>query len=98
VNHDNISTTLRCFHEAAKTQQIVYYFYGAPRLFYSRSGYYTFSMFLLTLGSLVLRYGAAIEGDRRMSCIAADQNRALRFVMGVGRYTANAAVGGDTGC
>jgi hypothetical protein len=44
-----------------------------------------------------LSYDAAIWGDRRMSCITAVQNRALRFVMGVRRYTPNTSVTGDTG-
>jgi hypothetical protein len=44
-----------------------------------------------------ISYGAAIWGDRRMSCITAVQNRALRFCMGVGRYTPNTEVTGDTG-
>ena len=49
-----------------------------------------------TVGSIIA-YGAAVWGCRKFKCIAAVQNRALRFHLGVGRYTPNAAVNGDTG-
>ena len=42
-----------------------------------------------------MKYGASILGCKRFSSISAVQNRALRFFLGVGRYTANAAINGD---
>ena len=45
----------------------------------------------------VSAYGAAIWGDRAFSCIDAVHNRAMRFYLGVGRYTPMAAVVGDMG-
>ena len=36
-------------------------------------------------------------GDRTFACIDAVQNRAMRFYLGVGRYTPTAAVAGDMG-
>ncbi len=45
----------------------------------------------------ILTYGAAIWGHRHYSCINAVFNRALRFYLGVGKYTPNAAVQGDMG-
>ena len=45
----------------------------------------------------VIAYGAAIWGDRAFSCIDAVQNQAMRFYLGVGRYTPTAAVAGDMG-
>ncbi|MEW8547938.1 MAG: reverse transcriptase family protein, partial [Candidatus Thiodiazotropha sp.] len=45
----------------------------------------------------VISYGAAIWGNRQFSCINTVQLRAARYYMGVGRYTPNAAVQGDTG-
>ena len=45
----------------------------------------------------VISYGAAIWGDRSFSCIDAIQNRAMRFFLGVGKYTPTAAVSGDMG-
>ena len=59
-----------------------------------------FSTFTKLYNSTVLsiiNYGASIWGCRRFTCIKAVQNRALRFFLGVGRYTPNAAVNGDTG-
>ena len=44
-----------------------------------------------------INYGAAIWGDRTFTCINSVQNKASRFFMGVGRYTPNSAVNGDTG-
>ena len=43
----------------------------------------------------VIAYGVAIWGDRSFSCIEAVQNRAMRFFLGVGRYTPTAAVSGS---
>ena len=59
----------------------------------------------------VIAYGAAVLGDKTYSCINAVknrdediylcihavQNRAMRLLLGVGRYTPNAAVSGDVG-
>ncbi len=43
----------------------------------------------------VISYGAAIWGYKKYSCIEAIQNRAMRFFLGTGKYTPNAAVSGD---
>ena len=45
----------------------------------------------------VIAYGAAVWGDKTYSCTNAVQNRAMRFFLGVGNYTSNAAVSGDMG-
>ena len=45
----------------------------------------------------VIAYWAAVWGDRSYSCIEAIQNRAMRFYLGVGRYTPSAGVAGDMG-
>ena len=45
----------------------------------------------------VISYGAAVWGDRSYACINAVQNRAMRFFLGTGKYTPNAAVSGDMG-
>ena len=45
----------------------------------------------------VISYGAAIWGTKSYSCINAVQNRALRFFLGTGKYTPNAAICGDMG-
>ena len=45
----------------------------------------------------VINYGSSIWGTRDFSCITAVQNRAMRFYMGVGKYTPNDAVSGDMG-
>jgi hypothetical protein len=42
-----------------------------------------------------ISYGAAIWGTNEYSCINAVQNRAMRFYLGVGKYTANISVIGD---
>ncbi|MCG8048458.1 MAG: reverse transcriptase family protein, partial [Candidatus Thiodiazotropha endolucinida] len=57
----------------------------------------TFSKLYESIVDSTINYGAAIWGDKRFSCIEAVQHRALRFYMGVGRYTPNAAVTGDCG-
>ena len=44
----------------------------------------------------VISYGAANLGNRQFSCINLVQLRALRYYMGVGRYTPNSAVHDDT--
>ena len=45
----------------------------------------------------VIHYGSSIWGRKEYSCIGAIHNRACRFILGVGKYTPNAAVMGDTG-
>ena len=45
----------------------------------------------------VISYGAAIWGTRTFSCIESVFNRAMRFYLGTGKYTPNAAVIGDMG-
>jgi hypothetical protein len=43
----------------------------------------------------VINYGACIWGIRSFSCINAVHNRAMRFFLGVGKYTPNDAVAGE---
>ena len=43
----------------------------------------------------VINYGAPIWGFKVYSCISAVQNRAMRFFLGVGKYTPNDAVLGE---
>ena len=45
----------------------------------------------------VIAYGAVIWGDRAFACIDTVHNRAMRFYLGVGRYTPSAAIAGDIG-
>jgi len=45
----------------------------------------------------VISYCAGIWGIKQYSCIDAVQNRAMRFFLGVGKYTPNAAVIGEMG-
>jgi hypothetical protein len=45
----------------------------------------------------VIHYGSAIWGHTQFSSINAVHNRACRYFLGVGKYTPNAAVQGDTG-
>ena len=45
----------------------------------------------------VITYGAAIWDFRSFSCINAIHNRAMRFYLGVGKYTPTVAVAGDMG-
>ena len=45
----------------------------------------------------VTSYGAAAWGSKVYPCINAVQNRAMRFYLGTGKYTPNAAVSGDMG-
>lgn len=45
----------------------------------------------------VIAYGASIWGYKSFPCINAVQNRAMRFYLGVGKYTPNAAVSGEMG-
>ena len=45
----------------------------------------------------MIHYGSAIWGHKEYKCVNAVHNRACRYFLGVGKYTANAAVQGDTG-
>lgn len=45
----------------------------------------------------IINYGATVRGCKTFSSISAVQNRALRFIFGIGRYAPNAAFIGDTG-
>ena len=45
----------------------------------------------------VITYGAAVWGQKSYSSVNAVNNRAIRFYLGVGKYTPNAAVQGDSG-
>ena len=45
----------------------------------------------------VIGYGASVWGVKSFSCINAVHNRAMRFFLGTGKYTPNAAVSGDMG-
>ena len=45
----------------------------------------------------VISYGAAIWGVKQYSCISAIQNRAMRILLGTGKYTPSMAVVGDIG-
>ena len=45
----------------------------------------------------VIAYGAAIWGHKEFSCISAVHNRAMRFFLGVGKYTPTVAVAGEMG-
>lgn len=56
-----------------------------------------FSKLYDTMVWSVISYGAGIWGTRDFSCINAVQNRAMRFFMGVGKYTPNDAIAGDMG-
>ena len=58
------------------------------------------NVFRKLYGNLVLpiiTYGACVWGSKIYSCIGAVQNRACRFVLGVGKYTPTDAVLGDMG-
>ena len=56
-----------------------------------------FSKLYDTMVWSVINYGSCIWGTRDFSCINAVQNRAMRFSMGVGKYTPNDAIAGDMG-
>lgn len=43
----------------------------------------------------VIDYGASILGTKEFSCINAVKRKAMRFVMGVGRYNPNLTLYGD---
>ena len=59
-----------------------------------------FSSYSMLYDSIVwstISYGAAVWGTKQFSCINAVQSRAARFFLGVGKYSTNAGVLGDTG-
>ena len=67
---------------------------------YKRIGGMPHNVFLKLFDSLVwsvISYGAAIWGHTSFSCINSIQNRAMRFFLGVGKYTPTAAVSGELG-
>ena len=45
----------------------------------------------------MISYGAAIWGHKEFTCISAVQSRTMRFFLGIGKYTRNAAVLGEMG-
>ncbi|XP_071123605.1 uncharacterized protein [Mytilus edulis] len=59
--------------------------------------YSTYTKLFDTLVWSVIDYGASIWGTREFSCINAVKNRAMRFFMGVGKYTPNLSLYGDMG-
>ena len=59
--------------------------------------YTTFTKLFDTMVWSVIDYGASIWGTKDYSCINAVKNRAMRFFMGVGKYTPNLALYGDMG-
>ena len=64
------------------------------------NGGFEYSAFTKLFDSLVMsviEYGASIWGSKDFSCINAVKNRAMRFFMGVGKYTPNLALYGDMG-
>ena len=67
-------------------------FKAAGRLHFS-----TFTKLYNSTVMSIISYGASIWGCKQFSCVNAVQNRALRFFLGVGRYTPNVAVQVDTG-
>ncbi|XP_053380394.1 uncharacterized protein LOC128548887 [Mercenaria mercenaria] len=63
-------------------------------------GGFTYDVYTKLYNSLVwpvIDYGSAIWGLKSFSCINAIHNRAMRFFLGVGKYTPNAAVVGEMG-
>ena len=59
--------------------------------------YNVFSKLYETVVWPVINYSAPVWGFRSYSCIDAVHNRAMRFYLGVGKYTPNDAVAGDMG-
>lgn len=59
--------------------------------------YETFTKLFDTLVWSVVEYGAPIWGTKEFSCIDSVKNRAMRFFMGVGKYTLNLSLYGDMG-
>ena len=64
------------------------------------NGGFQYDVFTKLFNSLVMsviEYGAAIWGTKDFSYINAVKNRAMRFFMGVGKYTPNLSLYGDMG-
>ena len=59
--------------------------------------YHVYSKLFDSLVQPVIDYGASIWGYKYYNCIAAVQNRAMRFFLGVGKRTPVAAMEGDMG-
>ena len=59
--------------------------------------YECFSKCYDALVQSITNYGAAVWGSTGYSCIAAVQNRACRYFMGLGKYAPNPAIQGDMG-
>ena len=59
--------------------------------------YFTFTKLFDTLVWSVIEYGASLWGTKDYSCVNSVKNRAMRFFMGVGRYTPNLSLYGDMG-
>ena len=59
--------------------------------------YEIFTKLFDTLVMSVIDYGASIWRAREFTCINAIKNRAMRFFMGVGKYTPNLSLYGDMG-
>ena len=59
--------------------------------------YECFSKCYDALVQSIINYGAAVWGSTGYSCIAAVQNRACRYFMGLGKYAPNLAIQGDMG-
>ena len=59
--------------------------------------YNVFSKLYETVVWPVINYSAPVWGFHSYSCIDAVHNRAMRFYLGVGKYTPNDAVAGDMG-
>ena len=67
---------------------------------YKAAGGMPYNVFTKLYNSTVLaviNYGSAIWGTKTFSCIEAIHNRAMRFYLGTGKYTPNAALIGDMG-
>ena len=59
--------------------------------------YDVYSKLYESLVWLVIAYDTSIWGDRSYSCIDTVQNRAMKFFLGVGKYTPTVALVGDMG-
>lgn len=59
--------------------------------------YSTFTKLYDSMVWPIINYSAPIWGDRSYSCINAVHHRAMRYYLGVGRYTPNVAVSGEMG-
>ena len=60
--------------------------------------YSTYTRLFDTLVWSVIEHGASIWGTKDFSCINAIKNRAMRYFMGVGKYTPNLSLEIWVGC